>query len=177
MFQFTGLAATRLWIQRALIRVSQDQHSFVNSPGLFADFHALHRLLTPRHPPYALSSLTTIIQDSRPGENSPVPSFDPHGSRPIQKAFLVFTLPTTIFSEFQFEIANDQRLPSRALSNDASNHASANRLRKDSPPRPSSLHRRCLLPLLQPNCQRTLRRSFSAGVRPNGQKPHPSGSH
>jgi hypothetical protein len=64
MFQFTGLAATRLWIQRELIREPQDQHSFVNSPGLIADFHALHRLLTPRHPPYALSSLTTIIQSS-----------------------------------------------------------------------------------------------------------------
>ncbi len=64
MFQFAGLATTRLCIQRVLIRESQDQHSFVNSPGLIADFHALHRLLTPRHPPYALSSLTTIIHDS-----------------------------------------------------------------------------------------------------------------
>ena len=57
--EFTGFAATRLWIQRALIQESRDQHSFVNSPGLIADFHALHRLLTPRHPPCALSSLTT----------------------------------------------------------------------------------------------------------------------
>jgi hypothetical protein len=38
---------------------------FVNSPGLFADFHALHRLLMPRHPPYALSSLATFIERSR----------------------------------------------------------------------------------------------------------------
>ncbi len=65
MFQFTGLAATRLWIQRVLIQESQDQHSFVSSPGLFADFHALHRLLTPRHPPCALRSLTTSIQSSQ----------------------------------------------------------------------------------------------------------------
>jgi hypothetical protein len=64
MFQFTGLAATRLCIQRALIRESRDQHSFVNSPGLIADFHALRRLLTPRHPPCALSSLTANIQSS-----------------------------------------------------------------------------------------------------------------
>jgi hypothetical protein len=28
------------------------------SPQLIAAYHALHRLLTPRHPPYALSSLT-----------------------------------------------------------------------------------------------------------------------
>ena len=41
------------------IRESRDQRSFVNSPGLFADFHALHRLSMPRHPPCALSSLTT----------------------------------------------------------------------------------------------------------------------
>ena len=51
----------RLWIQRMLIRRSRDQRSFVNSPELFADFHVLHRLLTPRHPPCALSSLTTLI--------------------------------------------------------------------------------------------------------------------
>ena len=49
----------RLWIQRMLIRRSRDQRSFVNSPELFADFHAFHRLLMPRHPPCALSSLTT----------------------------------------------------------------------------------------------------------------------
>ena len=30
-----------------------------SSPRLFAVSHVLHRLLSPRHPPYALSSLTT----------------------------------------------------------------------------------------------------------------------
>lgn len=30
----------------------------VGSPRLFADYHVLHRLLPPRHPPYALSHLT-----------------------------------------------------------------------------------------------------------------------
>ena len=64
MFQFAGFAATRLWIQRGLIRVSRDHRSFVSSPRLFADFHALHRLLMPRHPPCALTSLTTNIQSS-----------------------------------------------------------------------------------------------------------------
>ena len=53
-----------LCIQCKLIQESWDQRLFVNSPRLFADFHALHRLLTPRHPPYALSSLTTNIQRS-----------------------------------------------------------------------------------------------------------------
>ena len=64
MFQFAGFAATHLWIQCELIRVSRDYRSFVSYPGLFADFHALHRLLMPRHPPCALSSLTTNIQSS-----------------------------------------------------------------------------------------------------------------
>jgi hypothetical protein len=59
MFQFTGFATTCLWIQHGLIRGSRDQHSFVSSPELIADFHALRRLLTPRHPPCALTSLTT----------------------------------------------------------------------------------------------------------------------
>ena len=31
------------------------------SPKLFAACHVLHRLLAPRHPPYALSSLTTTF--------------------------------------------------------------------------------------------------------------------
>ena len=53
-----------LCIQSQSIRESRDQHSFVSFPRLIADFHALHRLLMPRHPPYALSSLTTYIQCS-----------------------------------------------------------------------------------------------------------------
>ena len=39
---------------------------FDNYPELFAVFHARHRLLTPRHPPCALNSLTTNIQSSPP---------------------------------------------------------------------------------------------------------------
>ncbi len=31
------------------------------SPKLIAAYHALHRLLTPRHPPYALSSLIIYL--------------------------------------------------------------------------------------------------------------------
>ena len=53
------VGCVRLWIQRTPVRVSRDQHSFDNSPELFAVFHALQSLLTPRHPPCALSSLTT----------------------------------------------------------------------------------------------------------------------
>jgi len=49
----------RLCIQRRPVQESRDQHSFDNSPKLFAVFHALQSLLTPRHPPCALNSLTT----------------------------------------------------------------------------------------------------------------------
>ena len=67
MVHFPGLARTRRWIQRA---VSEDHsegfpHSDIpgskpacGSPRLFAACHVLLRLLAPRHPPYALSSLT-----------------------------------------------------------------------------------------------------------------------
>lgn len=34
---------------------------FDSSPGLIAAYRVLHRLITPRHPPYTLSSLITFI--------------------------------------------------------------------------------------------------------------------
>lgn len=40
------------------IRTPPDQSLFSGSPKLFAAYHVLHRLPMPRHPPYALSSLT-----------------------------------------------------------------------------------------------------------------------
>ena len=67
MVHFPGLARTRLCIQRAVIWFYQMgfPHSDIlgskpvcGSPGLFAAYHVLLRLLAPRHPPYALSSLT-----------------------------------------------------------------------------------------------------------------------
>jgi hypothetical protein len=39
-------------------RKSPDQSLFSDSPELIAASHVLHRLPAPRHPPYALSSLT-----------------------------------------------------------------------------------------------------------------------
>ena len=63
-----------LWIQCRLIRVFRDQRLFDNYPGLFAVFHARHRLLTPRHPPCALSSLTTNIHNSPPSHKTIVSS-------------------------------------------------------------------------------------------------------
>ena len=40
------------------IRKSTDQSSFTSSPWLIAGYNVLHRLLVPRHPPIALSSLS-----------------------------------------------------------------------------------------------------------------------
>src|SRR5207248_5823992 len=66
MVHFPGLAHTRLCIQRAVARVhlAGFPHSEIlgskpacGSPRLIAACHVLHRLLAPRHPPYALSSL------------------------------------------------------------------------------------------------------------------------
>ena len=53
-----------LWVQMRSIRGSPDQSLFDGYPGHIAAFHALHRLLTPRRPPYTLSNLTTNPQSS-----------------------------------------------------------------------------------------------------------------
>jgi hypothetical protein len=81
MVHFPGLARTRLCIQRAVIWFYQMgfPHSEIPGsrpvcgfPGLIAAYHVLLRLLAPRHPPYALSSLTikltqhvSILSDSK----------------------------------------------------------------------------------------------------------------
>ena len=47
------------------IRRSPDRSSFTSSPGLIAGYNVLHRLLVPRHPPTALSSLSFYYKDAR----------------------------------------------------------------------------------------------------------------
>src|SRR5262249_338845 len=73
MVHFPGFARARLWIHRAVRRVYQRgfPHSEISgskpvcgSPKLIAAYHVLLRLLLPRHPPCALSSLT--IKLTRP---------------------------------------------------------------------------------------------------------------
>ena len=63
-----------LWIQHAVTEVFSAgfPHSDISgsmdicsSPKLFAAYHVFHRLLVPRHPPCALSSITNF--DLRPG--------------------------------------------------------------------------------------------------------------
>src|ERR1019366_9278464 len=61
MFQFPPFASSCYWIHIKIIQGSRDQLVFDQSPGLIAVFHALHRLLAPRHPPHALSSLAALI--------------------------------------------------------------------------------------------------------------------
>jgi hypothetical protein len=51
-----------------VIRGPRAQRLFDSSPGLIAVFHALRRLLAPRHPPHALSSLAALA--SRPALGS-----------------------------------------------------------------------------------------------------------
>ena len=63
MFQFPGLATCTYGFS-ARNSGSRDQRSFDSSPGLFAVFHALHRLLVPRHPPHALTSLAALFAPS-----------------------------------------------------------------------------------------------------------------
>lgn len=62
-----------LWIHHALAEVSSAgfPHSDISgskgicpSPKLFAAYHVFHRLLVPRHPPYALSSMTKRSEDT-----------------------------------------------------------------------------------------------------------------
>src|SRR5208337_5544509 len=77
MVHFPGFARTRLCIQRAVSRVHREgfPHSEIPgskgaspSPRLIAGSHVLHRRLAPRHPPYALSSLT--IKSAQHTKNS-----------------------------------------------------------------------------------------------------------
>jgi hypothetical protein len=56
------------------IRISRDRRLFDSFSELFAAYHVLHRLLAPRHPPYTLSNLTTIVLASVRTRLQPGPS-------------------------------------------------------------------------------------------------------
>ena len=69
MFHFPGFAPNTLtvlgdWCSHqpgCPIRKSTDHRSFSSSPWLIAAYHVLLRSPLPRHPPYALSSLTLTL--------------------------------------------------------------------------------------------------------------------
>ena len=58
MFQFSALALLSEWYTFSItgcpIRKSSDLTLVCSSPKLIAAYHVLHRLIDPRHPPYAL---------------------------------------------------------------------------------------------------------------------------
>ena len=58
------------------IRKFLDQRLLDSFPGLIAACHVLHRLITPRHPPYTLSSLTTFAFG--PNDEPQTNIFKPH---------------------------------------------------------------------------------------------------
>src|SRR5213080_2460413 len=75
------------------IRTPWDHSSVDSSPRPIAASHVLHRLLVPRHPPYALSNLTTKMlastvqfstnatQPAHPPWQTPTPPNHKQGSR------------------------------------------------------------------------------------------------
>ena len=69
MFQFPALASCPYGFRAGSPEISREglPHSGIpglasvcDYPGLIAAYHALRRLLVPRHPPYTLSSLTPL---------------------------------------------------------------------------------------------------------------------
>ena len=69
MFQFPGFASLFLCIKNKDndLMATGFSHSeifgselIISLPKLIADYHVLHRLLLPRHPPYALNNLKHI---------------------------------------------------------------------------------------------------------------------
>ena len=70
MFQFPALASCPYGFRTGSAGINRRglPHSGIpglasvcDYPGLIAAYHALHRLLVPRHPPYTLSSLTPLL--------------------------------------------------------------------------------------------------------------------
>ena len=92
MVHFPGLARTRLCIQRAVAGFFPAGFPHSDIPGLkgvsplprlFAGNRVLHRRLAPRHPPYALSSLTiTSAQHIRISQK---PTDHNHQQKPWEK--------------------------------------------------------------------------------------------
>ena len=58
MAMYSPYDSRALPLEGCPIRIPPDQSLFSGSPRLFAAYRVLHRLPLPRHPPYALNSLT-----------------------------------------------------------------------------------------------------------------------
>ena len=64
----------------------------VSSPKLFAAYHVLHRLLVPRHPPYALISITKRVRSTGMDLPPHMYSVTCVGNRPIYFKSVFFRL-------------------------------------------------------------------------------------
>ncbi len=124
MVHFPGFARARLWIHRAVRRVHLRgfPHSEIpgsmpacGSPRLIAACHVLHRLLLPRHPPCALSSLTIKFTQHTRSVRSP--SFDGSLASRLRLANLMGLIPAhrtkTAFSSqlSAIRISSDNQRP------------------------------------------------------------------
>src|SRR3954453_4966030 len=71
----SGAGHTTWLVRGSPIRTPSDQRSVGSSPRLIAASHVLHRLLMPRHPPYALNNLTNTqtnpTLDKKPAHPAP----------------------------------------------------------------------------------------------------------
>lgn len=135
-----------------VIRESRDQSLLDGFPGLIAAFHALHRLLTPRHPPCALSSLTTNIQNSCEMLDISA-TYDPvldcsRTQSSIDHPYIRPTnpLPPLLQKSGPHEFA--------ALTKNVMHKFSIRRSSREPPAAWQTCFTRCHLPL-QPNCQRS----------------------
>ena len=90
-----------LWIGLRILEVSSSgfPHSEISgsmgicpSPKLFAAYHVLHRLLVPRHPPYALISITKRFKSTGMDSHLHMYSVTRVGNRPIYFKSVFFRL-------------------------------------------------------------------------------------
>jgi hypothetical protein len=132
MVHFPGLARTRLWIQRAVIWFYQIgfPHSDISgskpvcdSPELFAAYRVLHRLLAPRHSPYALSSLThktyltLLLRGPRRQGTRVLQAIDPKTFRVFRCAERAPTRHAKASSPFHKTLLSSKNLRFRAMRN------------------------------------------------------------
>jgi hypothetical protein len=88
----SGAGDTTQLVPGSPIRTPWDHSSVDNSPRPIAASHVLHRLLVPRHPPSALSNLTTkmlasTVQFSTNNHPHPPTAANPHHEgRPTNRA-------------------------------------------------------------------------------------------
>lgn len=159
MFQFSAFATRALCIQTRSVRESRDHHLFDGYPGLIAVFRALQSLLMPRHPPCALSSLTTRIEcsqhnkttdDQRPKANElhSKQNASRFNYSPPDHCQQARQLPGVVTYLFSLRTRDDAKKLQRVTLEPWENAAST-----PSKDGTHGIHSRCQLP--RPNCQRT----------------------